>query len=404
MSKIDLIGAYPGSLELTAQGYKSLNETNVVIGSQRLLDSLQNYAGEKQLLKLPLEKTFSEIEKFISADKKVAVLADGDPLFYGVGARLFQKFPEEQITVYPNVTTVSLAASKAGIPWNNIQVISLHGRNEYYPLFGLIQRRTNVAVFTDSENTPSRIAQRLVRRGVNGLEMKIFSMLGTSEEKIESGVPEDFLKHDQADLNIVFLLPEKEHNLKATLGCDDRVYIKERGLITKKAVRCTGIGMLDLHDGQTIWDLGAGCGSVAIEASVVARCARVVAVEKNKDRLKMIRENIQQFRAWSIKVVEGEMPDCLDDLPAPDRIFIGGGIGRDSSVIERAAGCLKPGGKMVVHAILLGSIERTVKTFDNLNWRWEAMQIQCSVSDEIAGDHRFQAQNPVTIFMAKKPS
>lgn len=404
MSVVDLIGVLPGSLEMNCQGKEALLNTDVIFGSQRLLDSISEYTAEKRILKLPLEDTFTEMESLKESGRNVAFLADGDPLFYGIGKRLIKRFSAESVRVHPNVSTVSLAASKAGIPWNDMQVTSLHGRDDYYILFGLLQRRHDVAVYTDNQNTPSRIAQRLVRRGVKGVTMKIFSMLGTPQEKIESGSPEDFLKHEVDHLNIVFLLPEKDHGRRATLGCDDRIYIKERGLITKRAVRCAGIGMLDLHDGQTVWDLGAGCGSVAIEASVVARCARVIAVEKNKDRLQMIRDNVQQFRAWSIRVVEGEMPECLEGLPEPDRIFIGGGIGRDSSVIERAAELLKPGGRMVVHAILMGSIERTAKTFSNLNWRWEAMQLQCNVSDEIAGDHRFQAQNPVTIFMANKPA
>lgn len=404
MSIIDLIGTYPGSLEPSTQGKEALKNADIVFGGKRLLNALQDFKAEKRILKVPLDDSLKEIKGLLDSGKNVAVIADGDPLFFGIGAKLFTEFTQDVIRVYPNVTTLALAASKAGIPWHDLQAISLHGRNDYSPLFGFLQRRKSVAVFTDEKNSPSRIAQRLVRRGVQGVEMKIFSMLGTSEEKIETGDPEDFLKHEVANLNIVFLLPEKDHSLRATLGSDDQLYIKERGLITKRAVRCAGLGMLDLHDGQTIWDLGAGCGSVAIEASSVARCAQVIAVEKDKDRLQMIRKNIQQFRAWSVDVLEGEMPDCLEGLPNPDRIFIGGGIGRDSTVIEYAAKQLKPGGRIVVHAILMGSIERTAKAFDQLNWRWEAIQLQCSVSDEIAGDHRFQAQNPVTIFTASKPA
>ncbi len=378
-------------------------KAEIVFGGKRLLDAAKIPHAEKRPLGVPLEDSFKEMRKLLEKGKNVAILADGDPLFFGIGSRLLEFFPEQNIRIHPNVNTVSLAAARSGLPWQEICVVSLHGRNDSAPLFGLLQQGRPTAVFTDRKNTPARIAEMLEQRGVSKVKMTVFSMLGTGTEQIESGLPEKFLNREWADLNIVFLLPEEKTERGATLGTDDSLYVKEKGLITKRTVRCTGLGMLDLQDGQTVWDLGAGCGSVSIEASAVGRCSRVIAVERNRKRIDMIRENIGRFRAWSVEAIEGEMPGCLEELPNPDRIFMGGGLGRDSSVLEYATERLKPGGRIVVHTILMGSMERCRKVLDTLDWKWEAVQLQCSISDSIAGDHRFEAQNPVTIFMAEKP-
>lgn len=117
----------------------------------------------------------------------------------------------------------------------------------------------------------------------------------------------------------------------------------------------------------------------------------------------MIEQNIRRFRAWTVEAVHGKMPEALDQLPDPDRIFMGGGIGKDYSVIREAAKRLKPGGRIVIHTILLGSFQRSRETFEDLGWDWQSMQLQASVSDRLAGDIRYKAQNPVTIIWADKP-
>ncbi len=178
-------------------------------------------------------------------------------------------------------------------------------------------------------------------------------------------------------------------------------------MITKLPVRATGLAFLNVEPESTVWDLGAGSGSVSIEASHLARRGRVFAVERHKTRAAMIRENIRRTGAWLVDTILGSVPDCLEGLPDPDRIFIGGGLGgpanQESSLLSLACERLKPRGRIVVHSILLDTLHQAKDHFKKLGWFFGVTQLQASATDSLAGDLRFKAQNPVFILWAEKP-
>jgi precorrin-6Y C5,15-methyltransferase (decarboxylating) len=149
--------------------------------------------------------------------------------------------------------------------------------------------------------------------------------------------------------------------------------------------------------------MGAGCGSVAIEASIPAYKGIVLAMERDPERVQLIRENIRRTGAYGVEAVQGEMPACLESLPDPDRVFIGGGAGHDNRVLEAAAGRLKPGGRIVLHLVLLGSLSRARDYLTSLKWSFSITQIQVSRAKETAGDQRLEALNTVFIMSAGKP-
>ena len=153
---------------------------------------------------------------------------------------------------------------------------------------------------------------------------------------------------------------------------------------------------------HTVWDLGAGCGSVAIEASLLAHQGAVLAVERNGARVQLIRDNIRRMGAYGVQAVAGEMPQCLASLPDPDRIFMGGGMGEDDRVLEVAARRLKPGGRLVLHLVLMGSLSRARDYLMGLKWPFTVTQVAVSRSRSIAGDQRLAALNPVFIVAADK--
>jgi precorrin-6Y C5,15-methyltransferase (decarboxylating) len=181
------------------------------------------------------------------------------------------------------------------------------------------------------------------------------------------------------------------------LGIPEHRYAHQDGLITKSEVRAVSLSKLQLRPHHVLWDLGAGCGSVAIEASLLVHPGQVVAVEQNPVRVQQIAINQKRFGIRNLAIVQETLPAGLAQLPRPDRIFIGGG-GRDlKRIIAAAVACLKPGGRVVVNTVLLPNVAAAMEKLEALGCATEMIQIQVSRSQRMPWAERLQAQNPVWI-------
>lgn len=411
MEPIKILGLSPGALEISNAARKTLATANLVVGGKRLLAACQDAISPKNCATLPitgpLPPIIDTIRKAAKVGDSVVVLADGDPLFFGIGKRLGEDLGRENIVVEPNISTMQLAAARLKLPWQKMDFVSLHGRNDFAPLYAALVRADLIAVFTDKENTPAEIARALLERGADCFAMTVLEDLGSPEEQIRPLALPDTWGMEFSDLNLVILERLYPPEIELTLGIPDHFYLHQKNLITKLPVRATGLAHLNVEPDSTVWDLGAGCGSVSIEASHLARRGRVFAVERHKTRAAMIRENIRRTGAWLVDTVLGAMPDSLEGLPEPDRIFIGGGLGGESnqktSLLAVACDRLKPRGRMVVHCILLDSLHEAKDHFQKLGWHFGVTQLQASATDSLAGDLRFKAQNPVFVLWAEKP-
>ena len=182
-----------------------------------------------------------------------------------------------------------------------------------------------------------------------------------------------------------------------TLGMADDAFSHENGLITKMEVRAVTLAKLRLRPGLTLWDLGAGSGSVGIEASVLIGPGRIVAVEKRATRLAQIRENAGRYGVYNLDAVQCTLPEGLAELPAPDRIFIGGGGRELAAIIAASARFLRPEGVMVVNTVLADNLCRALDALEAAGMSTEVVQLQVSRSKAMPWSRRFEAQNPVWI-------
>ncbi|QJB56462.1 precorrin-6y C5,15-methyltransferase (decarboxylating) subunit CbiE [Pseudodesulfovibrio sp. zrk46] len=411
MEPVKVIGLAPGTLEITRVARVALAEADLVVGGRRLLDAcpVESFkAGAEQLpISGPLPPIMDAIRDRAVLGGKVVVLADGDPLFFGIGKRLGEELGVENLLVEPNVSTMQVASARLGLPWQEMDFVSLHGREDYSPLYAALVRADLIAVFTDATNTPAEVARALLERGADCFSMTVLEDLGTEREKVRLIPLPDTWGMDFAPLNLVILERLYPPEIELTLGIHDHFYLHQKNLITKLPVRAAGLAFLNVQPDSTVWDLGAGSGAVSIEASHLARRGRVFAVERHKTRAAMIRENIRRTGAWLVDTILGETPDCLEELPDPDRIFIGGGLGgeanQESALLKVACDRLKPRGRIVVHTILLDSLHLAKDYFKKLGWHFGVTQLQASATDSLAGDLRFKAQNPVFILWAEKP-
>jgi len=403
---VDVIGMGMSPDDLTQKHLEIIRSADVLVGGKRLLDYFEDSSAEKMVVGGNLKQVAAFIEQRLQSGDRIVVLCSGDPLFFGMGSLLAKSVGRQNIRVHPNITAVGAAFSRIGEAWQDVRVLSFHGRNPETILMDAISRADKIALLTDPVHTPGQIAGLLVRHNITGFDICVLEKLGTPREKIGWYTLEQAEQTDFDEPNLVILKRVKDlsrtlSNPDFYLGMPEENYDRQRGLITKAEVRAVTIARLSLCDHHVMWDLGAGSGSVSIEAGLFIRTGKIFAVEKDLERVEQIRTNAQKFGIANLQVIHGRLPGGLDDMETPDRIFIGGG-GRDlPEIIRRSAGYLAPGGVMVVNTVLAGNLTAALEIMQHLDFTTDTVQVQISRSRPMPFDMRFAAENPVWIIRGR---
>ena len=378
-------------------------EADVLVGGQRHLDAFPGHSAEKIRITAPLDPIIKLIDAKDRESKNVVVMATGDPMFFGIGATLLHELGGDRVESMPNVCTLQVAVSRAKIPWPEVTTVSLHGRDDIHLLFEALMYNSKVALLTDARSIPASIAQALLDKGVTNYRMWVFEDLESNREQVECYDLKTASDKSFSKLNFVLL--ERVGPLPGALylGIPDDHFVTQEGLITKWPVRATSLAALRLTPGNVFWDLGAGCGALSIEAAAILVNGHVLAVEKRSDRVALIRENIRRCNALLVEAVHGTMPRCLQDLPDPDRVFIGGGLSRDITILENVMERLPSGGRMVVNCALMETLCSTRALLTEQGWKPEVTLLHAAQSMPLGTDMHLQGGNPIFIVSVKKP-
>ncbi len=394
---VNVIGMGMSPEDLTASHRDLIGAAEVLVGGRRHLASFPNSPARRITIDRDLAAVAAEI-KAEMASRRVVVLASGDPLFFGIGAYLIKALGRRQVRIWPNVNAVAAAFARIGRSWNDAVVVSLHGRQDKHQLRTALGRGGCLAVFTDHRHSPAWLADFVIAQGHAEARFCILERMGYEDERVNWLAPAEAATQTFREPNLVVI--ESNHEKKREnpyLGLPETQIAHERGLITKSEVRAVSLSKMQLKPQMVVWDLGAGSGAVAIEASVLVCGGRVCAVEKDKARVAQIQANCRKWGAAEVSVFEAELPDGMDDLPDPDRVFIGGGGKRLAAIIDRAACRLKTDGILVVNAVLLESMQAAVEAMRAQGLRTDITQIQISRSRPMATGERMEALNPVWI-------
>lgn len=398
--KIYLVGAgITGWEGFGSKALEIIGKAAVMIGHQRHLDIFPDFPGEKMTLgDLP-----SVLEFLKKTDQRVVILASGDPTFFGVSRFLLRNLPKERIEIFPNVTSMQYAFARIKEPWDDAIFVSVHGRG-MHPAVDKIIAAEKACVLTDKVNTPAAIARELIERGAEGYEAWLCEDLGLPGEKFTKTTLRGLLELAPSELNILILIRTYEPNLVQypLIGIDDDEFHTSKKLITKQEVRAVTLAKLQLQDDLVLWDIGAGSSSVSIEASNLMPNGRIFAVEKNPQCIGFINENLKKFCARNIKLVEAFAPEGLEDLPDPDRVFIGGAGGKLDEVIDTIAQRLKPDGVVVINAVTLDTLTKAVEFLEDHGYTVEAACVNIAKTRTLSEYKMFEAQNPVYVITAWK--
>lgn len=404
MRPIQIIGMGIGPDDLTTKHREIIDRADVLVGGRRLLGFFPDSPAEKKIIGKDLDEVIAYIRHRMGR-KSVVVLASGDPLFFGIGARLVESFGPDRVTIHPNVSSVAAAFARIKEPWSGVRVFSLHGRRNKEELLRALAAESGAAVLTDPEHNPAWLARLIKARTAGGFRMAVIEALGSDSERHGWYTLTQAAVRQFADPNIVVLKRETEpiaNRRPLRLGTPDEWFEHPQGLITKSEVRAVALAKLRLDPGQVLWDLGAGSGSVAIEASLLIGKGRIVAVEKNPERIEQIKANARRFNVHRLRVVQAELPEGLKGLPKPDRIFIGGGGRSLPPIISNAVRHLRPDGIVVISAVLLQNVHDAEAVLRRLGFTTEMVQVQVHRSQPMPYGERLEALNPVWIITGRR--
>jgi precorrin-6Y C5,15-methyltransferase (decarboxylating) len=331
----------------------------------------------------------------------VCVLASGDPMFHGVGASLARHVPAGEMVVHPAPSCVTLAAARLGWPLHDVTVLPLHVR-PVETLAAHLHDRARLLMLIPDGATVGRIARLAAAHGFADSRLIVLEYLGGPRERIVEGTAGAWTHPPGADLAVVALdcraAPDAAETLTRMAGLPDEAFAHD-GQITKRDQRAATLARLAPRPGALLWDVGAGCGSVAVEWMRAEAGCRAIAVELREDRRALITQNRTAFALTGLEIVAGRAPEALVGLAPPDAVFVGGGVTADG-VIEACWRALLPGGRLVANAVTLEG-EAALIAF-RARWGGDLTRLSVAHAEPLGGLTGWRPLRPVTLWAARK--
>lgn len=404
MPPVQVVGLGMSPADLTHRSQEIIKQAQILVGGTRLLDYFPGHPAEKVILGKDPEASLRPLVPRAAA-QQIVVLASGDPNFYGIGPLVVKLFGADQVVIHPNLTAAQVACARLQIPWEKARVVSLHGRS-WENLGAALEGERVLIIYTDPAHTPAAVAKFLLARGHPQARFAVLENLGQETERVSNLTVREARDREFAPLNLVVVAldnpaaPPPAGAYPLHLGLPEAAFVHQKGLITKTEVRAVVLSALKLHPGQALWDVGAGCGSVGLEASLLLPGGQIWAVEQDPERAAQISANRERFNVANLKVVCGQAPACLADLPNPQRVFIGGAGRNLVPILDECCQRLQGGGRLVLTAAQLDTLETARRVLSRVGWGINISQISVSRGRPLADGTFLQALNPVWVIAA----
>lgn len=410
--KIHIIGIGDDGLDgVVSPARQLIEQAQLVIGAEATLAQLPRLSADKLVVGNNLDQVIERLSR--SGNERVVVLASGDPLFYGVARYLCDKLGKDRFEVVPHVSSMQLAFARVKESWEEAFLTNLASR----PLDQAIEKiriATKVGLFTTDDAPPRAVARALLDRRIDYFSAYVCENLGSPDERVTQGELSEIAAQDFSPLNVMILVrrpnvPDRPSEAigRRLFGNPDESFLQSKpkqGLLTPAEVRSLALAEMDLGPTSVVWDIGAGSGSVAIEAAQIAAGGTVYAVEMDAEDYQLIIANAERFGVANLTGVLGRAPEAWKDLPDPDAIFVGGSGREISHVVELAYARLRPGGRLLAS---VGSLESLSAVHQAL--KRAANDVNVWMLNIARGTHqlervRFEALNPTFLLRVVKPT
>jgi precorrin-6Y C5,15-methyltransferase (decarboxylating) len=396
-----VVGVPPSGIDaVDPRGRAAVDTATLLCGAQRHLDEVPPH-GEERVVIGDVDACIARLRNR-GASQQAVVLATGDPLCFGIGATLIAALGREQVTVVPATSSVQVAFARAGVAWHDARILSAHGR----PLAPVVPHALDArvsAILCGPDNPPQRVAAALLGGGMEDCRCVVAEQLGGPVERIVDATLSAVARGHFEPLSVV-VLERDEESVQAParhFGRPEADFSHSRGMITRAEVRAVGLSLLRPSGASVIWDVGAGSGSIGIEAAALAPGARVYAVERDEEQLTHLRANVASHGHGAVEMVAGEAPDALGALPDPDCVVVGGHGGRLGEILGVVRQRVAPGGRVVAHFATLDGVLIARATLGG--WSPQTTCVNVARGADAGKSVRLRAEDPVFLVHAERP-
>ena len=392
--KVYLIGVGMGNPDtMTLRGREAIQACPVLTGAPRLLETWRE-TGKRLVPLIQAEEIARLVDQ--TEEGPVGVLLSGDLGFYSGAKSLWRALDGHEVVSIPGISSLSYFCAQLGTPWQDAYVVSAHGRQA--DPAGAAQCHEKTFVLTGGQTRAQDVCAQLAGRGLGDLMCAVGERLSYPDERIVTGTAAELAQRVFDPLSVLMIFnPGPVGRAYAAPCLGDGDFLRGQAPMTKEEIRHLAVCRLRLQGGQVVWDVGAGTGSVSAECAQAVPDGRVFAVEREEAALALLEENRARLGLCNLTVVPGRAPEALADLPAPDRLFVGGSGGQLGEVLNLAFE-KNPRARVVITAVTLETLSAAAACLDALGLADTAItQVAVTRTRQVGGLHMAQAQNPVWI-------
>ena len=409
MRKVTIIGAGPGNPDLLARAaLDAIDIADMVIGAHRALAGID---VPPDVVRCELVKTADIVAALTDAAswQRAVVVMTGDVGLFSGARRLVEALSGDaqvDVRIIPGISSASYLAARLARPWQDWRFASAHG--VACDIVAEAERAGGLFLVTSGGEDPSRLSGELVQAGFGDACVTVAERLSYPDERITCATAREIPGQTFDDLNVMLIefaggagSPANSRWPYASSGIPDELFIRGDVPMTKQEVRAVALAKLRLTATDTVWDVGAGTGSVSIEAALVARAGSVWAVERNVAGVQLIRENADAFGCGNVHAVPGVAPEVLAKLPVPDAVFVGGSAGELPSIVE-AAFEKNSQVRLCVPCVTVETLTEACALLSGSRFKgFEACQVSAARAENVGSHHLMKAQNPVFLVSAR---
>lgn len=395
--KVSLLGIGMGNKEtITLEGLNALEDCDAIVGSKRLLEQLKELKKETFVA----IKNEDIVDYIISHEEKehIVIAFSGDIGFYSGAKRLRPYLQDFKVQAISGISSPIYFLNQLGIPWEDVTFISLHGRS--LDIVRELQNSNKIFALLGGDKRIPDICAELINSGYSDVKISIGENLSYKDERIISGTAKELMNVTVSNLSVIYIEHESKHtksSKKVTYGIDDEEFIRSKTPMTKSEVRSISLSKLELRENSIVYDIGAGTGSVSIEAAILASSGEVFAIEKKEEAVFLLTQNKQKFGVNNLHILHEEAPHILKELPKPTHAFIGGSSGNLESIICELLD-KNSSIRIVLNVIALESLSEIITLLKKLPVKdVEIVQAMISKGKNVGDYSLMMGQNPVYI-------
>lgn len=411
-NQVHILGVGDDGLEgLTSSAGTLLDSADLLLGADRLLSLIgQSTARRVVVAHGDLERVVEVVAS--NPGSRIVILTDGDPLFYGTARFLCDRLGKDRFEVVPHVSSMQLAFARVKERWDEAYLTNMANQN-LDRVVERIRSAERVGIFTTEKVSPAVIARTLLDRGIDYFTGYVCENLGAPDERVTHDDLSEIAKQPFSALNVMILVrklgvPDRPRDMTGhrLFGNPDEMFLQsqpKRGLLTPAEVRCIALAEMDLGPSSVVWDVGAGSGSVSVEAAQLAPGGKIYAIEMDAEDYQLIAANAERFSVTNLTPILGQAPRAWRDLPDPDSIFIGGSGRQVRPIVEQAYARLRPGGRIVTNVVSVENLSDVQQGLRRLAGEANVWMVNIARGTQQLESMRLESMPPTFLIGARKP-